>query len=182
MSYVLYGPDPSAFTRKLEAALVFYGAPFARVREIGEERAQLQLRAGTHQVPVLRTPENWVLADSTPIMALLDGRFPRRRLFPLGAVGFLTHVLEDVLAAGRTMVGRTGKQVFFEAGGAVLWRGSVVPFRGGFMVSLRPGSGSSDDFRDDLDVVAAAAVRAILWDRRRIRHYHTPGRQEGETE
>ncbi len=97
MSYVLYGPDPSAFTRKLEAALVFYGAPFARVREIGEERAQLQLRAGTHQLPVLRTPENWVLADTTPIMALLDGRFPRRRLFPDGAVGFLAHVLEDVL-------------------------------------------------------------------------------------
>ena len=24
------------------------------------------------------------------------------------------------------------KQVFFEVGGAVLWRGSVVPFRGGF--------------------------------------------------
>lgn len=97
MSYVLYGPDPSAFTRKLETALTFYGAPFDRVREIGDERAELQLRAGTHQVPVLRTPENWVLADTTPIMALLDSRYPRRRLFPDGPAGFLAHVLEDVL-------------------------------------------------------------------------------------
>lgn len=97
MSYVLYGPDPSAFTRKLEAALIFYGAPFERVREIADQREQLQLRAGTHQVPVLKTPENWVLADTTPIMLLLDGRFPRRRLFPDGPRGFLVHVLEDVL-------------------------------------------------------------------------------------
>lgn len=97
MSYVLYGPDPSAFTRKLETALRFYGAPFRRVREIGAERAELQLRAGTHQVPVLCTPENWVLADTTPIMRLLDSRYPRRRLFPDGPEGFLAHVLEDVL-------------------------------------------------------------------------------------
>lgn len=97
MSYVLYGPDPSAFTRKLESALVFYGAAFERVREIGDEREVLRVRAGTHQLPVLRTPENWVLADTTPIMQLLDGRFPRRRLFPAGPGGFLAHVLEDVL-------------------------------------------------------------------------------------
>ncbi|MGR9089963.1 MAG: glutathione S-transferase N-terminal domain-containing protein [Gammaproteobacteria bacterium] len=97
MSYMLYGPDPSAFTRKLEAALIFYGAPFERVSEIGDQRELLQSRAGTHQLPVLGTPENWVLADTTPIMSLLDGRFPRRRLFPGGPVGFLVHVLEDVL-------------------------------------------------------------------------------------
>lgn len=97
MSYVLYGPDPSAFTRKLESALMFYGPAFERVREIGDERAELQIRAGTHQVPVLRTPENWVLADTTPIMHLLDSRYPRRRLFPDGPGGFLVHVLEDVL-------------------------------------------------------------------------------------
>lgn len=97
MSYVLYGPDPSAFTRKLESALMFYGAPFERVREIGAERAELQRRAGTHQLPVLRTPENWVIADTTPIMHLLDSRFPARRLFADGPDGFLAHVLEDVL-------------------------------------------------------------------------------------
>lgn len=97
MSYVLYGPDPSAFTRKLEAALIFYGAPFDRVTAIGEQREQLRSRAGTHQLPVLGTPENWMLADTTPIMLLLDGRFPRRRLFPAGPAGFLAHVLEDVL-------------------------------------------------------------------------------------
>lgn len=97
MSYVLYGPDPSAFTRKLEAALIFYRAPFERVSEIGDQRERLQSRAGTHQLPLLSTPENWVLADTTPIMLLLDGRFPCRRLFPDGPPGFLVHVLEDVL-------------------------------------------------------------------------------------
>jgi len=97
MTYTLFGPDPSGFTRKLEAALIFYQAPFDRVIAIGEERETLKQRAGTHQLPVMRTPENWVLADTTPIMQLLDGRYPRRRMFGEGANGFFVHLLEEVL-------------------------------------------------------------------------------------
>lgn len=39
--------------------------------------ATLTARAGTRQMPVLITPENWCIADTTPILALLDGRMVR---------------------------------------------------------------------------------------------------------
>src|SRR5262249_51701737 len=45
----------------------------------------------------LQTPENWMLADTTPILDLLDGRFPQRRLFPAGPLGVLVHVVEEIL-------------------------------------------------------------------------------------
>ena len=94
--YVLYGSDISLFTRKMEAALRFYAAPFRRARKNEENRRELETRSGTHQVPVLRTPENWVIADSTPLIDLLDERFAARRLVPEGAAGVMVHVLEDI--------------------------------------------------------------------------------------
>ncbi len=100
--YVLYGPSISLFTRKLEAALRFYDVPFRR--EMVD--AKVSERAGTHQVPVLRTPEDWVVADTTPILAMMDGRRPHRRLFPTGPAGVLVHIVEEVLDEwfARTMV------------------------------------------------------------------------------
>ena len=95
--YILYGGELSLFTRKLEAALNFYRAPFEMVAKTSADAALIETRAGTHQVPVLKTPENWMLADTTPIMMMLDGRFPDRAMFPRGEMGVLVHVLEEVL-------------------------------------------------------------------------------------
>ena len=91
--YVVYGGPISLFTRKLEAALRFYGAPYRSEAKVPEVEA----RAQTHQVPVLQTPENWMIADTTPLIALLDSRFPQRRLVPRGPLGVLVHVVEEVL-------------------------------------------------------------------------------------
>ena len=44
---------------------------------------------------MLQTPENWLIADTTPLIALLDGRYPERRLFPDGLLGLLTQLVED---------------------------------------------------------------------------------------
>lgn len=95
MSYILYGGELSLFTRKLEAALKFYGAEFEFRNKNSEDVSLLETRAGTHQVPVLLTPENWMLADTTPIMQMLDHRFPQRAMFPSGALGVLVHCLEE---------------------------------------------------------------------------------------
>lgn len=95
--YILYGGDLSYFSRKLQAALRFYGAPFRFERKAPELRETIEKRSGTHQVPVLLTPENWMIADTTPLIALLDGRYPFRRLVPAGALGVLVHVVEEVL-------------------------------------------------------------------------------------
>lgn len=91
--YVIYGPSVSLFTRKLEAAFRFYGVPF----RVELPNPDVGARAATHQVPVLETPENWMLADTTPILEIMDARLPPRRLFPLGPKGVLTHVVEEIL-------------------------------------------------------------------------------------
>lgn len=95
--YVVHGRPISLFTRKLEAGLDFYGVPYRSELKSTRDAGELEARAGTHQIPVLTTPENWALADTTPIMAMLDGLFPRRRMFPEGLAGLLVHVAEEVL-------------------------------------------------------------------------------------
>jgi len=107
MKYILYGSPQSLFTRKLQAALEFYPLEFEfRQKRASEIEDQLELRSGTHQMPVLRTPEDWMIADTTPLIALMDTRFPRYRLFPKGFDGFVVHLLEDIFDEwiSRTMV------------------------------------------------------------------------------
>lgn len=93
--YVLYGWTQSYFTRKLDAALRFYGADFEFRPKNAENAEELRVRSGTHQIPVLHTPENWMLADTTPIMQMLDARFPDRALYPEGPSGVLVHAIEE---------------------------------------------------------------------------------------
>lgn len=95
--YVLFGHSLSLFTRKLEAAMMFYGEPFEFRVKSPENAAEIERRAGTHQMPVLLTPENWMIADTTPIIDMLDGRYPFRRMVPEGPLGVLVHLIEDHL-------------------------------------------------------------------------------------
>ena len=60
-----------------------------------ENTKTVEIRSGTHQIPVLITPENWCIADSTPMLTLLDARLPHPRYYPAGIVGALTAVLEE---------------------------------------------------------------------------------------
>ena len=104
--YTIFGSEISAFTRKLEAAFECYGVDFVLKRKSPEIREALEARSGTHQIPVLRTPENWVVADTSPIMMLMDARYPQRRLYPAGVNGVVVHILEEMLDEWmtRTMV------------------------------------------------------------------------------
>ncbi len=104
--YTLYGSEFSLFTMKLDAALRFYGADYTLQRKTPDIARDIESRSGTHQVPVLLTPENWMLGDTTPILQMLDGRFPGREMFPKGALGVLTQIVEDYFDewVARTMV------------------------------------------------------------------------------
>ena len=82
--YIIYGGELSYFTRKLEAACIFYGLAFGMRNKTLCAREIIEARSGTHQLPVLHTPENWMIGDTTPIMRLLDERYPARRMFPDG--------------------------------------------------------------------------------------------------
>ena len=95
--YVCYGLRLSYFTRKLEAALQLYDLPFElRLKDMAV-RDEVETRSGTNQIPVLLTPEGWMIADTTPILGMLDARVPGRRLFPAGPAGVLVHVIEEWL-------------------------------------------------------------------------------------
>lgn len=104
--YVVYGNELSYFTRKLTTALGFYDVPHRLELKSAAVRDEVEARSGTHQVPVLHTPENWVIADTTPLLELLDARYPDRRLFPPGPLGLLVHLLEEFFDewVARTMV------------------------------------------------------------------------------
>lgn len=102
--YIVYGVPYSLFTRKLEAALDWFALPYETHPKDthndatgGPSAGEIESRSGTHQIPVLHTPENWMLSDTTPILGMLDERVPTRRLFPTGALGVLVHTLEEVL-------------------------------------------------------------------------------------
>jgi glutathione S-transferase len=104
--YVIYGGQLSYFTRKLEAACLFYGLEFEMRNKNQSDPANIEVRSGTHQVPVLQTPENWMIGDTTPIMHMLDGRYPDRQMYPAGSLGVLVQVVEEYFDewVARTMV------------------------------------------------------------------------------
>ena len=91
--YTIYGGELSYFTRKLEAAMIFYGADFEMKSKLGNPL--VEKRAATHQIPILHTPEDWMIADTTPLLRMLDARFPARAMFPGGELGVLAHVIEE---------------------------------------------------------------------------------------
>jgi glutathione S-transferase len=54
----------------------------------------------------LQTPENWMIGDTTPILNMLDERYPQRRMFPTGKRGVLVNIVEEFFDEwiARTMV------------------------------------------------------------------------------
>jgi glutathione S-transferase len=93
--YTLYGYTLSYFTRKLEAALHWYGAPFVFQLKTPDVKGEVEKQSGTHQVPVLRTPDGRFLADTTPLLWELDGLFSERRMFPRGPEGVVVQLIEE---------------------------------------------------------------------------------------
>lgn len=81
-TYAVYGCDPSYFTRMVEAALRYMRIPHESRPKSPDVRDRLEARAGTHLIPVVETPEGWVVHDSTHIVQLLDARFPDRFVIP----------------------------------------------------------------------------------------------------
>jgi glutathione S-transferase len=93
--YTVYGSEYSYFTKKLEMAMKFSGIPHIRKQLTYDIREMVASRSGTKQMPVLQTPEDWMIADSTPIIHMLDERYPTRRMFPEGPMGVFVQVVEE---------------------------------------------------------------------------------------
>jgi glutathione S-transferase len=81
-NYVLIGSELSFFTRKLEAQLRFQQIPWQWQFKTSERTAELEARAGTHFIPLLRTPEKWLIHDTIAIGPLLNDRFSQHAVIP----------------------------------------------------------------------------------------------------
>jgi len=80
--YGLVGNELSFFTRKLEAQLRYQGIPWYWHFKTEERRAGIEARAGTHFIPVLITPDKWMIHDTIAIGPLLNDRFAEAPVIP----------------------------------------------------------------------------------------------------
>lgn len=94
--YTLYGSPRSVFTAKVENMLRFHGLPYDFIDKQPHDGSEMEQRANCGAIPLLQTPEDWVLWDSTPIAKFLDGRLRSRPLVPGTPVqGIGARLLED---------------------------------------------------------------------------------------
>jgi len=95
--YGLVGSEMSMFTRKLEAQLRFQSIPWYWHFKTQERTAEIEARAGTHFIPVLMTPEKWMIHDTIALGPLLNDRFHQRPVIPATPLQrACCFILEDV--------------------------------------------------------------------------------------
>jgi glutathione S-transferase len=95
--YGLVGSELSMFTRKLEAQLRFQKIPHYWHFKTQERGPEIEARAGTHFVPVLITPEKWMIHDTIALGPMLNDRFGDVPVIPDStAQRALCFILEDV--------------------------------------------------------------------------------------
>lgn len=95
--YELYGVELSFFTRKLEAQLRFQKIPWRYRFRSPERDKEVGARAGTHFIPVLITPDGWMIADTIALGPMLDSRFSDAPVIPESPLQRAAcFVLEDI--------------------------------------------------------------------------------------
>ena len=80
--YTLYGSKRSYFTAKVENILRFQQLPYVLSEKMPHDGSPIEGRTGSGAIPALVTPEDWPLADSTPIARLLNERYADRPIIP----------------------------------------------------------------------------------------------------
>ena len=80
--YQLIGSELSFFTRKLEAQLRCQQIPWRYLFKTEERKAELEAKAGTHFIPLLMTPDKWLIHDTIAIGPMLSERFKKRAVIP----------------------------------------------------------------------------------------------------
>lgn len=80
--YKLIGIEMSLFTRKLEAQLRFQQLPWRWHFKTQERTPEIEARAGTHFIPLLETPDNWLIHDTIAIGPMLSQRYPEHPVVP----------------------------------------------------------------------------------------------------
>ena len=94
--YTLIGQELSMFTRKLEAQLRYQHIPYQWEIKNQENTESINSRVGTHFIPILKTPDGWMLNDTISIGPFLHDRFNNCPVIPsASAQRGACFVLED---------------------------------------------------------------------------------------
>ena len=94
--YRLIGGELSFFSRKLEAQLRFQRVPWRWQFKTQESAPEIEARVGTHFIPVLATPDNWMIHDTISIGPMLSERFDDFEVVPKTPLQRATaFILED---------------------------------------------------------------------------------------
>ena len=95
--YTLYGAARSYFTRKMTGYFNYKEIPYRYTRMNPRRFQQLQSEGWRRGIPVVRTPDNALMWDSTCMLHYLDGVVPERGvLHPDPVQRFLGYLLEDI--------------------------------------------------------------------------------------
>lgn len=95
--YKLYGAALSYYTGKVRAYLNYKGIPFEEITASGDIYQQVILpRTGVTYIPVVITPDDMAIQDSTEIIDFLEERFPTRSVYPESPRQRLTALLFEL--------------------------------------------------------------------------------------
>ncbi|MBT4522720.1 MAG: glutathione S-transferase family protein [Halieaceae bacterium] len=96
-TYELIGGEHSMFSRKLEAQLRFQDIPWKWRFKTQQRTAEVEARVGTHFIPALATPDNWIIHDTIALGPFLNDRFKLAPVIPSTPMQRgLCFILEDI--------------------------------------------------------------------------------------
>lgn len=97
MTYRLYGSDFSLYTGKARSYLRKKGIAYEEIRStVNVYRKFIIPRTGVRYIPVLQTPEDDVLQDTTVIIDELETRFPEPSVYPITPLQKIVALLLEV--------------------------------------------------------------------------------------
>jgi len=95
--YTMYGAEFSLYSGKLRSYLRKKGIPFVeKSPSVLTYKRFIEPRTGVRFIPVLHTPENQVLQDTTAIIDSLEPSFPERGIYPPGPAQRLAALLLEL--------------------------------------------------------------------------------------
>jgi len=160
-SYTLYGLDFSLFTGKTRSYLRKKGIPFEEVGvRWGKIRSFIIERTGVKYVPVVKTPDDKVIQDTTVIIDELEKRFPEHSVYPDTPKQKLVSLLLELYADEWLFIPAMHYRWYYEEEnyrylydkfGAIAWKNAPGPLRrwigkkvGAEFRAMVPGLGVTD--------------------------------------
>ncbi len=96
-NYTMYGAEFSLYSGKLRSYLRKKAIPFSeKSPSVLTYRRFIEPRTGVRFIPVLHTPEDEVLQDTTAIIDALEPRFPEHGVYPTGPAQRLAALLLEL--------------------------------------------------------------------------------------